>query len=103
DIRHLAINAAGTYVAASCNSGQVYIWRVSRSLRRGEICLDPFALSVPGWLGPLPALALAFGDATGVEEVLGVSGSDILLCFLSGELRLLDPGDGRCAGTVVVE
>eukprot|EP00439_Symbiodinium_sp_Y106_P066438 s1882_g10.t2 len=103
DIRHLAINAAGTYVAAACNSGQVYIWRVSRSSRRGDICLDPFALSVPGWLGPLSVLALAFADATGVEEVLGVEGIDILVCLLSGELRLLDPGDGRCAGTVVVE
>ncbi|OLQ05703.1 hypothetical protein AK812_SmicGene11051 [Symbiodinium microadriaticum] len=97
DIRHLAINAAGTH------PGSLGVLITHMSSRTGEICLDPLALSVPGWLGPLPVLALAFGDAAGVEEVLGIEGSDILVCLLAGELRLLDPDDGRCAGTVVLE
>ncbi|CAE8624519.1 unnamed protein product, partial [Polarella glacialis] len=98
----VASSPDGRILAASCSSGQVYIWRCAPDEWGGGVRLHGAVLTLSGWLGPEQVLALDFCHAGPSAEVSGVSGGGsavplLLVCLLSGgRLRLLDPSDGRC-------
>lgn len=102
EIECLAVSPDGHALACVCSSGQVYIWQCIYQLGSRGIRLDPTAVALCGWLGSARVLGLAFCRAEPrTVQVAGLSSELLLMCVLpAGLLRLLDPADGRCVGTV---